>query len=746
MLKKIVSILLTLVFFVESHISPVEGGSKVSLTEVEISYNLQPSLSLPSLDFKKKFLVMNLCHAIQRNLSLRNKEDLEALVSNIEKMSSSVHDLEVSVRKHDNGIAEVTVQVPGENIAIRYLDREHARLVTDIDGVVGLETSVFGDIHRQVIHTAPDSARKTRKQHRKKKADIKVKPVFRENSPLLFNDDWKKSIESSDLEEIHIITAGGGGDVVGGTFLALQLKHMIGRNIKIKVFTSNLKRGEENPAGGPLVMTTPEGGKRFPSFHGSEHFYPIDKGLKITTVIKDANQREIDDPRYRATIPLSEGKIIDVLARKGIELVMSDAGQSGKALADDYLRWQGERSDKLFVIGLDMGGDIFARFPYPIDKKNPDTHPEKDIRSPNTDAVFLDMFSELGESPEFKDRLLLGVSALGGDGELGETLKGYIQDLYESGDIEGVLDNMRYMAENDPQGLVTRKVVEECLSSIPTEVSGNFLMRIFSISRVLPLVGEKLRKETGEKTEGWANEFSARGYSRGMPLEDIFDPETIAEELPAGKLSRSTIRNKTRTEVLPLAYPLTIFMRPGAVTGRIADPEMRDTTKTWMEKDRYLREKLSYHTEMSDPNNISDRELINEYLLKTRILADAWAEEDPAKRPEAINSQLRSLKERNYVLSPNMEADLKALCDILYEDFDDTLSHIAYQFSGSEAEYQRNKKILVDWVNENREKVKTGKHISLYTYSYFVAYGLTDLANFVTDAADNPSMDKFMSL
>lgn len=740
--KKVFYILLAAIFLVESLISPALVKARVQPfgPGLEQAGTLLPAKSLPSADFKKKYLVMSLCTAIQQNLSLRKKEDLVVLLENAKKISDSLGTVSIDFRRHDGGISEVTVHVPDENIAVRYLDREYARVVTDFDSVKGLKTDVFGEIHRQIIHTEQLQA--------KQRTPITAKPVFSESSPLLLNETWKNSIESPDLEEIHIVTAGGGGDVVGGAFLALQLKHLMGRDIRVKVFTSNLKRGEENPAGGPLSMTIPGEGKRFRSFPGSEHFYPVSNNLNITTVIKDANQRAIEDPRYRAVIPIREARIVDVLAREGIELVMSDAGESGKNLADDYLSWQEGRSDKIFVIGLDMGGDIFARFPFPIDHDRPDKHPERDIRSPNTDAVFLDMFTELGKNPLFENRMLLGVSALGGDGEMGDTLKQYIRDYYESGDVEGVLDNIRYMAEHDPQGLFTKEIVEECLLSIPTEVSGNFLMRLFSIARVLPLVGEKLKKGALEKTAGWAGEYAARGYSRGMPLDDIFDAEIMASELPAGKVSRGTIRNRTRQEVLPLAYPFTIFLRPGSVSERIADPVMRDTEKTWMEKDRYLRENLFYHTEMSDPNNVSDRELINEYLLKSRIIEVAWSVEDPLKRPLSIKKQLDDLKDAKYVLSPNLEQELNALCALLYEDFDDTLSYIAYLFSSSEKEYQLNKKKLVDWVDKKRKKAQFAreKDVSLYTYSYFVAYNLTDLANFVTDTNELPSMDKFMGI
>ena len=107
---------------------------------------------------------------------------------------------------------------------------------------------------------------------------------------------------------------------------------------------------------------------------------------------------------------------------------MADAGKSGRDLAEGYAAMIAD-SDVL-TLGLDMGGDILARFPSPIEG---DDHPEKNVRSPNTDGVFLDMLTELEGKGLERNNVMLGVSAAGGDGEMGPALFEYLQEMFLHG-------------------------------------------------------------------------------------------------------------------------------------------------------------------------------------------------------------------------------------------------------------------------------------------------------------------------
>ena len=107
------------------------------------------------------------------------------------------------------------------------------------------------------------------------------------------------------------------------------------------------------------MMTTL--GNLIKAFPGSKYFYPLrEDGLVVKTPVYDAWGNEI--PGTTAEVPISEGKIISVLRDMGIEVVMADIGTSGEELAKDYIHIYKKRieGNDLFVMGLDMGGDIFS--------------------------------------------------------------------------------------------------------------------------------------------------------------------------------------------------------------------------------------------------------------------------------------------------------------------------------------------------------------------------------------------------
>lgn len=580
-----------------------------------------------------------------------------------------------------------------------------------------------------------------------------------ETSPLVFSrpdNPFKRMLESDSVKEVHIITAGGGGDILGGADLALKLKNLLGEKVKVTVFTSNLKRGEENPAGGPLPMhqLCDSDGNPIKPVGDTGNFYVINDGLRVKTPIKDALRRSIKG--YTAPVELSDGKIIRLLKKSGIDVLMADVSKSGTGLAGSYMRWQKGNYDKVFVIGLDMGGDILARFPGPIEKNAP--HPEDRVRSPNTDAVFLDMFRVLEGKREMKDRVLLGVSALGGDGEMKDTLLGYLRDYYKDGQVEAVLDNVRFTVERDPQGNRYRELLESCLKAISSEVSGNFLMRLFAAARVMPMVSASLiNKDFAAKTAGWSHLFSATGHARGFKNEELLRGRVMCAEMPPD-ISQKTIRNGTRTEVLPWAYSTTVFMRPSAVTGRIApkftkkdsdgrivtvNNKMTNTDLGWYEKDSFLRS-IGYITEMTDPNNVNDRDFINEYLLKMHILDEAFKIQDRGERIQFIKDEFARLLRGGYCVSEDAKKDLSSLYTIWGDDFNDNIVEISHKLGFSEDELVKFSASLRDWLKSKEAQVKVIKSLPLYVYAYFSANMLKDIADFIAKHEKSPSIDIFM--
>ncbi|MDD5356487.1 MAG: HAD-IIIC family phosphatase, partial [Candidatus Omnitrophica bacterium] len=416
--------------------------------------------------------------------------------------------------------------------------------------------------------------------------------LFRKNAGFYISNKLTALLES-DIEEVHIITAGGGGDILGGTYLVKllgRILEVINHKIHLVVFTTNLKRGEENPRGGPLpaynlgVIKDTSLGRfaRLQKFDGAKHIYLLDTPNIISRVFID--HRDLP-------VPIKEGKIIQEMKEWDIKLAMLDVSVGGKALAEDYNRII--KRKKVLTIGLDMGGDILARCPEPKTAENENDHPEKDIKSPVTDTVVLNMLCYTKRF--YNSRTILSISAAGGDGELGKTMMQYLLDLTRDGAILGILDNRTYLSSLGSDGIM---LLREMLSlDIASEVSTNLLKRLAKV-----LLKEKYkpsRSERKEVTEDW-DKFN---YT--------FDPahiEAISDTL-GNPFSGMKIRNGTRTEALPASYFCTLFIDPLEVEKRI-NPEVLEVINKddrWRSVERYFRKALKYTTEMNDPHNREER-------------------------------------------------------------------------------------------------------------------------------------------
>jgi len=558
--------------------------------------------------------------------------------------------------------------------------------------------------------------------------------------PLYLQEPYASILTSGKIKHVHIITAGGGGDALNGMFQSKQMQYILkDPTIKVTLFTSNLKRGEENPKGGPLDMSWLHGkdGQSVPTLKGSKYLYEVKRGLYVETPLTDDNLQVIE--KYTAPVPLSEGKILDLLAQNNIDLVMADVGRSGKELAVDYMKWlkaNGVSKEEVFVFGLDMGGDILARFPEPMtwDKKR-DSFPEKNVRSPNTDAVFLNMFHELEKKTNLDKHILLGVAALGGDGELEKAAGVYGKDLAKKGLIVGALDNLAYIRNVDPLGNKHAAMIEAGQLAIPSEVSGYFQKRLLEIAGLHPILGEAMKKGSEEKTKGWYDHFSANDLSGGIVRNGQLPVDLFSEM--TDNLSGGLIRNGSRTEWLSRAYPMTLFFSPQAITRQIKAEEMKDTKLSWMEINNILTKDYNYYTEMTDGNNERDRRMSNSILLKSVILRKMWEEDESiTDRAAFIKKTLNTLRETN-VIFPEVERDLESLTSVIGNDFSDVVETIVNKFFLPQAKKNEFIERLKAWHEETQRRIVEKKKLSFYAFAVFEANVLQRFADFEVKNGDS---------
>ena len=400
-----------------------------------------------------------------------------------------------------------------------------------------------------------------------------------------------------DRGTVDIVTAGGGGDVYGAILQAMSLKEVLTKagkkDIRFRVFTSNLKRGNENPKGGPAEMKNilyPVKGKMksIPPYKHSLHFYRIFDGIQVVSSVSDDERRDvvIEGKTLTIQVALSDGEIVEKAKSLGIEILMADAGVSGKELAADYEKMT--EGETVFTIIGDMGGDIAARFPAPRNGKN---YPEKDVRSPNTDTIFLDMAYHLKKNQlarGIEDKTWVSIAAYGGDGELGYTGLQYLKEIIGSEELQAVFYNLKFLTAHRP-------ILDRLLQwNIHSEVSGNL------INNIRKWIEEYKPNEYEEKRSPWSFD---QAYQIKGPQQ--------------------TIRNGTRTVVLPVEYVNTIYVSPETLRDRI-DDQIDTEGKDWFEIDKEIRLKCEFTTEglhtglcteMTDPNNIRDRKNVNVSLL-----------------------------------------------------------------------------------------------------------------------------------
>jgi hypothetical protein len=60
----------------------------------------------------------------------------------------------------------------------------------------------------------------------------------------------------------------------------------------------------------------------------------------------------------------------------------------------------------------------------------------------------------------------LAISALGGDGELAETLFEYVGDYYNNNEILGILDNIRLLAHYGHRESEYAQILKECVDNM----------------------------------------------------------------------------------------------------------------------------------------------------------------------------------------------------------------------------------------------------------------------------------------
>ncbi|HOU36575.1 MAG TPA: triose-phosphate isomerase, partial [Candidatus Omnitrophota bacterium] len=397
------------------------------------------------------------------------------------------------------------------------------------------------------------------------------------------NGLWPRDLDTRKIRHFYLIAAGGGGDSLGAIHHAVLLKQLL-PDSRITIVVPNLKRALEQPVPGPIPMEYlryNEGSLVVCA--GARHFYNIGRGLSIQI------------PGKRA-VALSEGMVYNALQKASIDMVFVDASQSGAELARDFCSWNRDAINETFCLFIDMGGDVLARFPYPITDENRTHHPERCLRSPCTDLLFLNMAMELKAA--MGNRVMVAVAALGGDAEFGSTLFGYLRDLFKSREIVAVLDNVRFVSQYCSTSGKYWDLMKLCMAFYYTEVSGNFIARILAVTDKIDGMNPQVQSSYKEKYDGWAAVYRKRKWDRGMPRRALFEAGIMCKELPV-PLSGRTIRNGTRIERLPWSYLVTIVLDPGSLYRRIVMEQMRNAKLTWFEEAEFLAAQ-GYMTELSD--------------------------------------------------------------------------------------------------------------------------------------------------
>ncbi len=261
--------------------------------------------------------------------------------------------------------------------------------------------------------------------------------------------------------------------------------------------------------------------------------------------------------------------------------------RSGLELAEDFSRSIYRSGDLVLIV--DMGGDILMRLPYPITARNQEIHPERYIRSPNTDAVCLDFAQYL-----FLMGIdsMVGIAAMGGDGELGEIGLFYLSELNTAKEIVSMLDLIDFIDVYREEISYELDWIERLLTCINSEVSGNLLKRLFPINSF-----DVLAKSSFEKLKIDILKENLTLFKKADIFKHIPGPEVY-------------IRSGTRKEFLSPAYFRMFFLYPRSITNRIQTNQLRMGRfllnygiLNWWGKDIF-HQNLGYITELTDVNNL----------------------------------------------------------------------------------------------------------------------------------------------
>ena len=401
---------------------------------------------------------------------------------------------------------------------------------------------------------------------------------------LQFKRDFE-SIENG--AEIHVTAPGGGGDVLGAIVFILQLKEIFiqqGKpNMIFKLISSNVKYGRENPDAGPCPIEYLKG---LESIKGVSHFYRVKPGLRMERKLLDQKHQQISlsgiDMVYE--VEWSEGKIIDLLREKNIELLMMDSSQPVVTLSQEYQKFVSER--KVYILGTDMGGDIFLQVPGTIKDKN---HSEFFVSSPVADLIGVQVFNK---GP-------VGIKALGGDGELGQSLSNaeYLPDYFKNNQIEAVLDDVTFF-QHHPEMI---EEMNKFASLITSEVSGNYIRRHTQLYQ--------------QKESSLVYEYGPWNY-QALLQEDL-------------TIKPAALRLEKRKEFLTYLYFATIFVRDvSLITAKVKSLDVKRSNMNWMQLSSTFQKQLKYVTEDAPYVTYRQRikwisKLLTEYLKKDKIRSQA---------------------------------------------------------------------------------------------------------------------------
>jgi len=377
---------------------------------------------------------------------------------------------------------------------------------------------------------------------------------------------FKEMIEGiEDGTEIHFAAPGGGGDTLGTIFLIKILKRMFllqgKKDIKFKIIFPSIKYGKENPFGGDIKIEQVQGISQIPiGGETQSNFYTISEELKVRIPIEanDGEQLVMQGKPVFYEKDWSEGNILDLVAKDGIELIMMDMGQKASDLKNQYLVMK--KGKKVVTFYGDMGGDSLAQIPGKIVDNN---HEEISVASPVSDLTGLIIF----DGPAW-------ILALGGDGEsLEVTQRTYIKTLFEKNQIAALFDMESYLQErygdkNDSIDIFSQ--MDEYAQRFSSEVSKNLFKRHKQVSL------DPDMQSAIERNGPW-------NYPALLRTDERIEPTTLRYEKREEYLSKFYLS--------ALVIDSTKSMRENVKTKAVLREDI-----TWVERKKLLRD-LNYATE-----------------------------------------------------------------------------------------------------------------------------------------------------